>query len=140
MLPNKNMKILIVDDVYTVRKILLKHLNSLGFSLVFQAEDGLEAWNTMINNWEKGEPFDFVICDCNMPKMDGFEFLEKVRNDQKFKNIPFLMMAADSDQKSVIKTVRLGANEFLVKPVNQDILQSKIQKIFSVDEDKEEVS
>ena len=134
------MKILVVDDVYTVRKILLKHLGNLGFTSVSQAEDGLEAWNMLVNHLEKEEPFEFVICDCKMPKMDGFELLEKVRNKQECRDIPFLMIAANSDQSSVIKSVRLGANEFVVKPLNQDILKSKILKIFSMANEKEEAS
>ena len=135
-----DMKILVVDDVFTVRKILLKYLVNLGFSSLFQAEDGLEAWNMLAGSFEKGELFEFVICDCKMPKMSGFELLEKVRNKQEFRHIPFLMIAADSNQKSVIKSVRLGANEFVVKPLNQDILKSKISKIFSQTNEREDTS
>ena len=140
MLSNNKMKILVIDDVFTVRKILLKYLGNLGFSSIFQAEDGLEAWNILVNHHARGEPVEFVICDCKMPKMSGFELLEKARSKQEFKDIPFLMIAADSDQSSVIKTVRLGADEFLVKPLNQDILKSKISKIFSQIKDREEAS
>ena len=125
------MKILVVDDVFTVRKIILKHLGSLGYTKLFQAENGLEAWNMLIGDFKRGEPFEFVICDCKMPRMDGFELLERARKKTELADTPFLMIAADSDQKSVIKSVRLGADEFVVKPIDRDILESKMSKIFS---------
>lgn len=124
------MKILIVDDMQTMRKILKNMLIKMGCEDVHEAADGIPALE-MIKEAEKaGQPFMFIMSDWNMPGMSGLDLLKNLRADEKFKKLPFLMITAEGEQSNVITAVKAGVSNFVVKPFSINILQEKINKIF----------
>lgn len=125
-----SMKILIVDDTGTMRKIIKKMLNQLGFTNITEADDGITAWPMIQEASKEGEPYEFVISDWDMPKMSGLELIKNIRADEKANKTPFLMITAEAEQSNVIIAIKAGVNNFIVKPFSADILKEKIVKIF----------
>ena len=126
MSANANMKILVVDDFQTMRRIIRNYLRQLGFNNVEEAEDGDVALEKLIET-----QFDFVITDWNMPKMTGIDLLKKIRAENNFKNIPVLIITAEAEKENVVQAAQAGVNDYIVKPFTPEVLQSKIEKIFS---------
>jgi len=123
---NTNMKILVVDDFQTMRRIIRNYLRQLGFNNVEEAEDGDVALEKLIET-----QFDFVITDWNMPKMTGIDLLKKIRAENNFKNIPVLIITAEAEKENVVQAAQAGVNDYIVKPFTPEVLQAKIEKIFS---------
>ncbi|MBN2106477.1 MAG: chemotaxis response regulator CheY [Deltaproteobacteria bacterium] len=123
---NANMKILVVDDFQTMRRIIRNYLRQLGFNNVEEAEDGDVALEKL-----KETAFDFVITDWNMPKMTGIDLLKKIRAADNFKNIPVLIITAEAEKENVVQAAQAGVNDYIVKPFTPEVLQTKIEKIFS---------
>ena len=117
----KQIKILLVDDDETLRELNKAILNAGGYENVSTAEDGQAALTRLGN-----EQFDIVVCDWKMPNMTGLELLEKVRSDEKLKNIAFLMATMVSNAESVTKAVKAGVTDYIAKPFNPDILCKKV--------------
>ena len=123
---NKNMKILVVDDFQTMRRIIRNYLRQLGFNNVEEAEDG----DVALEKLNEGQ-FDFVITDWNMPKMTGIDLLKKIRAENNFKNIPVLIITAEAEKENVVQAAQAGVNDYIVKPFTPEVLQAKIEKIFA---------
>lgn len=122
---NLNMKILVVDDHESMRRIEKQLLNDLGYANVDMADDGATAL-PMVKTGE----YDFVISDWNMPKMEGLELLKAIRADEKISKTPVLMVTAESKKEKIIEAAQAGVNDYVVKPFNAEILKSKIARIF----------
>ncbi|MBN2706400.1 MAG: chemotaxis response regulator CheY [Deltaproteobacteria bacterium] len=122
---DKNMKIIIVDDFSTMRRIIKNILRQLGFNNVQEADDGATAWPKI-----QSEPFDLVITDWNMPKMSGLELLKNIRGDENLKNIPVLMVTAEALKENIIEAVKAGVSNYIIKPFTAETMQEKLQKIF----------
>ena len=122
---NPDMRVLIVDDFSTMRRIVRNILRQLGLNNVVEADDGTTAWDTL--NREK---IDFIVSDWNMPKMTGIELLRKVRSSEQFADIPFLMVTAEAQQENIIEAVQAKVSNYIVKPFTADTLKQKIDKIF----------
>ncbi|WP_027190929.1 chemotaxis response regulator CheY [Fundidesulfovibrio putealis] len=122
---NKDMRVLVVDDFSTMRRIIKNILRQLGFTNIIEADDGSTAWETL--NKDK---IDFVISDWNMPKMPGIELLRKVRASEEFANMPFLMVTAEAQQENIIEAVQAKVSNYIVKPFTAETLGQKIDKIF----------
>ncbi len=122
---NKNMRILVVDDFATMRRIIKNMLKQMGFTNIVDADDGTTAWEIL--NKDK---IDFIISDWNMPKMSGIELLRKVRSHEEFQDIPFLMVTAEGQQENVIEAVQAGVSNYIVKPFTPEVFEQKIKKIF----------
>ena len=122
---NANMKILVVDDFQTMRRIIRNYLRQLGFNNVEEAEDGDVALEKL-----KETSFDFVITDWNMPKITGIDLLKKIRTADNFKNIPVLIITAEAEKENVVQAAQAGVNDYIVKPFTPEVLQTKIEKIF----------
>lgn len=122
---NKDMKILIVDDFATMRRIIKNLLRDLGFSNTFEADDGTTAL-PMLNSGH----YDFVITDWNMPGMTGFDLLKHIRADGKLKEMPVLMVTAESKRDQIVAAAQAGVNGYIVKPFTAAVLKEKIEKIF----------
>ena len=120
-----NMKILVVDDFSTMRRINKSLLRQLGYTNIEEADDG----STALQRLKQGD-IDFVVSDWNMPKMEGIELLKAVRGDEKLKDTPFLMVTAESDKEKVVEAVKAGVNNYVVKPFTAETLKEKIKKIF----------
>ncbi|BDM63819.1 response regulator [Shewanella sp. NFH-SH190041] len=122
---DKNMKILIVDDFSTMRRIIKNLLRDLGFNNTQEADDG----STALPMLQKGD-FDFVVTDWNMPGMQGIDLLKAIRADEKLKNIPVLMVTAEAKREQIIAAAQAGVNGYVVKPFTAATLKEKLDKIF----------
>ena len=122
---DKNIKILIVDDFSTMRRIIKNLLRDLGFENVNEADDGLTALPML-----QSENYDFLLTDWNMPGMSGIDLLKKVRGDSKLKNMPVLLVTAEAKKEQIIEAAQAGVNGYIVKPFNSNTLKEKIEKIF----------
>ena len=119
------MKILIVDDFSTMRRIVKNLLRDLGFTNTQEADDGSSALPIL-----KANDFDFLVTDWNMPGMTGIELLKSVRADDKLKNLPVLMVTAEAKREQIIEAAQAGVNGYVVKPFTAQALKEKIEKIF----------
>ncbi|MDE5832096.1 MAG: chemotaxis response regulator CheY [Desulfovibrio sp.] len=120
-----NMRVLIVDDFSTMRRIVRTILRQLGLNNVVEADDGNSAWDAL--NREK---IDFIVSDWNMPNMTGIELLRKVRASEQFADIPFLMVTAEAQQENIIEAVQAKVSNYIVKPFTAETMKQKIDKIF----------
>lgn len=123
---NKDMKIIIVDDFSTMRRIIKNILRQLGFNNVTEADDGATAWPKI-----QAEAFDLVVTDWNMPKMSGLELLKNIRNDENLKDTPVLMVTAEALKENIIEAVKAGVSNYIIKPFTAETMQEKLEKIFS---------
>jgi len=123
---NRNVKILVVDDFPTQRKLIKRTLLSLGFENVEEAVDGEDAL-------EKLHHLDFecIICDWNMPKMMGIDLLRAVRGDNKLKDLPFLMVTAEAKRENIIEAAQAGVSNYIAKPFTVESLQDKMNDILN---------
>ena len=122
---DKNMKILIVDDFSTMRRIIKNLLRDLGFNNTEEADDG----NTGLPKLQSGN-FDFLVTDWNMPGMTGIDLLRAVRADEKLKELPVLMVTAEAKKEQIVMAAQEGVNGYIVKPFTAQTLKEKIDKIF----------
>ena len=124
MAVDKNMQILIVDDYNTMRRIIRNLLKQLGFDNADEAADGGEAFKKL-----QEKHFDLVISDWNMEPMTGLELLKLVRADAKLKNLPFIMVTAESKPENVIAAKQAGVSNYIVKPFNAETLKGKLTSV-----------
>ncbi|MBL6990167.1 MAG: response regulator [Bacteriovoracaceae bacterium] len=130
MASRTDMKILVVDDVATMRKIIKTMLTKIGYTNLSDANDGIAAWTKLEQAHLEKQPYEFVIADWNMPNLSGLDFLKKLRADSNYKSLPFLMITASAEQDNIVAAVRAGVSNFVVKPFSAQVLQEKIDKIF----------
>ncbi|MBK8274868.1 MAG: chemotaxis response regulator CheY [Nitrospira sp.] len=119
------MKILIVDDMVTMRRIVKNVLKQLGFSNIDEAENGQDGLQKL-----KSSKYDFVVSDWNMPVMTGIDMLRAIRADEQLKAIPVLMVTAEAQQKNLVEAVQAGVSNYIVKPFTAETMQEKLAKIF----------
>ncbi|MHB8472807.1 MAG: chemotaxis response regulator CheY [Gammaproteobacteria bacterium] len=122
---NKEMKILIVDDFSTMRRIIKNLLRDLGFNNTAEADDGTTALPIL-----QSGSFDFLVTDWNMPGMSGIDLLKAVRADAKLAKMPVLMVTAEQKRDQIIEAAQAGVNGYIVKPFTAVTLKEKIDKIF----------
>lgn len=122
---DKNMKILVVDDFSTMRRIVRNILKQLGFANIEEAEDGDVAFAKL----KEGE-YQFVITDWNMPNMTGLDLLKSIRAHERLKDVPVLLVTAEAEKENVVQAAQAGVNDYIVKPFTADVLQKKIDRIF----------
>ncbi len=125
-----DMKILVVDDMSTMRKIIKNMLTQVGFTNISEADDGATAWPLIEGAIKEGKPFEFILSDWNMPQLNGLELLKKVRATPGMEKLPFLMITAEAEQGNVVIAVKAGVSNFIVKPFSAQVLKEKIDKIF----------
>jgi len=122
---DKDMKILIVDDFSTMRRIIKNLLRELGFTNTIEADDG----QTALPKLQEGG-IDFLVTDWNMPGMTGLELLKAVRADPNLSNLPILMVTAEAKREQIIVAAEAGVNGYIIKPFTAATLKEKIEKIF----------
>ncbi|MGM0482049.1 MAG: chemotaxis response regulator CheY [Pseudomonadota bacterium] len=122
---DKNMKILVVDDFSTMRRIIKNLLRDLGFTNIQEADDG----TTALPMLHQGD-FDFVVTDWNMPGMQGIDLLKEIRKDENLKHLPILMVTAEAKREQIIQAAQAGVNGYIVKPFTAATLKEKLEKIF----------
>jgi two-component system chemotaxis response regulator CheY len=119
------MKILVVDDFSTMRRIVKNLLRDLGFTNISEADDGSTAW-PMLQNGD----FDFVVTDWNMPGMQGIDLLKNIRADARLAHIPVLLVTAEAKKEQIVMAAQAGVNGYIVKPFTAATLKAKLDKIF----------
>ncbi|EDP75226.1 chemotaxis response regulator CheY [Hydrogenivirga sp. 128-5-R1-1] len=124
-MPPTDIKILVVDDMSTMRRIIRTILNQLGYSNIEEAENGKQALAKL-----KKEKFDFVVTDWNMPEMDGLSLVKAIRSDDELKHIPVLMVTAEAKKENVMEALKAGVNNYIVKPFTPEVLKEKMEKVF----------
>jgi two-component system chemotaxis response regulator CheY len=125
LMANKNIKILVVDDFPTMRRIIRNLLKDLGYENVDEAEDGAMGLEKLRNG-----NFDFVVSDWNMPNLDGLEMLKQIRADANLSTMPVLMVTAEAKKENIIAAAQAGASGYVVKPFTAATLEEKLNKIF----------
>ncbi len=123
---NTSIKVLIVDDFATMRRILKNILKQLGFKNLLEADDGTTALEVLESN-----EIDLVISDWNMPKMTGLELLKAVRASEKYAKVPFLMVTAEAQKQNVIEAVQAGVSNYVVKPFTAEGISAKLERILN---------
>jgi len=123
---DKGMKILVVDDFSTMRRIIKNLLNELGFTNLDEADDGQTAWPKL----QSGN-YDFLVTDWNMPGMTGIELLKHVRANSTTANMPVLMVTAESKRKQIVEAAEAGVNGYIIKPFTVRTLKKKLDKVFA---------
>ena len=120
-----NMRVIIVDDFATMRRILKNILRQIGFGNISEAGDGKSALREL-----KKQKFDLILCDWNMPEMSGVELLTTIRSDDELKNMPFIMVTAEAQKDNIIEAVKAGVSNYIVKPFTAETLAEKLKKVF----------
>jgi len=117
-------KILIADDSAVMRVQLRHSLEELNLGTVIDAENGLSAWDEL-----QRDDFHCLVLDWEMPGLDGIQLLERIRKDEKLKDLPVLMITIHSDQKKIMQAMQQGVKGYIIKPMNSQILQNKVLEI-----------
>jgi two-component system chemotaxis response regulator CheY len=125
------MKILVVDDNSTMRRIIVNTLARLGYKDVVQTADGVEAWDALQAN----EDIGVVITDWNMPNMNGLELVKKIRAQDKYKLMPIIMVTTEGGKKEVIIALKAGVNNYIVKPFTPQVLKEKLEGVLGKNEE-----
>jgi two-component system chemotaxis response regulator CheY len=119
-----NIKVLVVDDFATMRRIIKNVLKQIGFTKILEADDGTTALEVLKEN-----KVDLIISDWNMPNMTGLDLLKTVRGEKSTQSIPFLMVTAEAQKDNVIQAVQAGVSNYLVKPFTADAIKEKLTQI-----------
>lgn len=117
------MRVLVVDDFATMRKIIKNVLKQINIENVLEAESGKHALSVM-----KNDPVDLIISDWIMPEMTGIEFLKACKGDDEFKGIPFIMVTAEAQKENIMEAIKSGVDNYIVKPFTPDKLKDAIEK------------
>lgn len=121
---NLALRVLVVDDFPTMRRIVKNLLKQLGFENIDEAEDGMQALQKM-----KVGQYGLVVSDWNMPNMEGIDLIRKIRQDPNLKDTPFLMVTAEAEKEKVIEAIKAGVDNYIVKPFTAEVLKEKLEKI-----------
>lgn len=118
------LKVLVVDDQFSVRQMTRLALEKIGVRLIHEAENGQEALNKAI-----AQPLDLIISDFNMPEMDGIGLLRAVRGHQAIRKTPFILITGRGDRELVVKAAQAGVNNYVVKPFDEATLRQKMEAV-----------
>jgi two-component system chemotaxis response regulator CheY len=135
-----NTKILIADDMASIRDLILRELRNLGYCYVISAKDGIDAWNILKTESDKGSPVELVISDWNMPFLQGIELLKKVRSTPEIAETPFILLTSESEKEQVTEAVFLGVSQYILKPFNAKMFEEKLKSVWNKHYSKKKVS
>ena len=119
-------RILVVDDMMTMRKLVGKVCREIGFTNITEAADGALGWE-QVNN--ASPPFGLIISDWNMPNCSGLDFLKRVRSDTRFSKLPFVLVTAEAEQHQIVEAIKAGVSNYVVKPFTGDSLKEKLEAV-----------
>lgn len=125
MIP-REIKVLVVDDMPTIRDLVKGQLKTMGFKNVIEAPDGEAAMNLLIQHEVSNDRVKFVISDWNMPKMSGLEFLKQVRAMDQWKALPFVLLTSEAERDQVTEAILAGVSQYIVKPFSPKSLDEKL--------------
>lgn len=121
-------RILVVDDMMTMRKLVAKACKEIGFTDITEAADGALAWTAVT---EANPAFGLIISDWNMPKCTGLDLLKRVRADSRFGKTPLILVTAEAEQHQILEAAKAGVSQYLMKPFTSDSLREKIELVHS---------
>ena len=124
------MKILVVDDSSTMRRIIKNTLQRLGYEDILEAEHCVQAWEIL----DSTQNVQVLITDWNMPEMNGLELVKKVRSDERYKDIPIIMVTTEGGKAEVITALKAGVNNYIVKPFTPQVLKEKLEVVLGVND------
>lgn len=124
-------RILVVDDVKSMRSMVIEALRDLGLTRVAEAADGAEAMRILENARIEKRPIELVISDMNMPVMSGMELLQKLRDSETYAQLPFLMCTTEGEKVTVLKALSMGVSHYLVKPVRTETLRARLIAVWA---------
>lgn len=124
-------KILIADDMPTIRDLVKNQLKALGYKSILEATDGEQALKLLIANNVPGSQIELVISDWNMPKMTGLEFLKQVRASQEWVNLPFVLLTSESERDQVTEAILAGVSQYIVKPFAAKSFEEKLRSVWA---------
>lgn len=120
-------RILIIDDMASIRELVKNHLKAMGYKYMSEAEDGDEGLKFLIQNNSPGQEIQLVISDWNMPKMKGLDLLKQLRGTQEFANLPFVLLTSESERDQVTEAVLAGVSQYVVKPFSGKVFEDKLK-------------
>ena len=124
-------RVLIVDDLKTIRNILSEILKKIGLNQLDQCSDGKQALMMLETALKQNKPYGLIVCDWNMPELTGIELLSKKNENPQLKDTPFLMVTIESEREYVLKAIAMGVDDFVVKPFNEQTIYKKLQNVWS---------
>ncbi|HRO68164.1 MAG TPA: response regulator [Pseudobdellovibrionaceae bacterium] len=124
------LRFLVADDMMVMRKLVSQQLKILGAVAIEQAVDGEDAWVKMKEAAAQGKPFDFIVSDWNMPKMQGIDLLKACRADQQYKAVPFLLVTAEGEMSQVKDALTAGVDNYLLKPFTPETFKDKFMSVY----------
>jgi len=124
-------RILVADDMPTIRDLVKGQLKNMGFKTILEAADGEQAMQVLISNSQAGTPIQLVISDWNMPKMTGLEFLKQVRASTDWANLPFVLLTSESERDQVTEAILAGVSQYVVKPFAAKIFEEKLRGVWA---------
>lgn len=122
---NAGIKVLVVDDMMTMRKLVIRSLKELGFEDISEAEDGAKAWQLLSAG---SSQYGLVVSDWNMPNCTGLDLLKRVRGDSRYKTTPFILVTAESEKTQVIEALKSGVSAYVIKPFDTPTLKTKLEE------------
>lgn len=130
-------KILVADDMPTIRDLVKNQLKAMGFKTILEAADGEQALGILIHNNTPGNQIELVVSDWNMPKMSGLEFLKQVRASQEWANLPFILLTSESERDQVTEAILAGVSQYMVKPFAAKAFEEKLKGVWAKHNKKE---
>jgi two-component system chemotaxis response regulator CheY len=125
------LKVLVVDDSSTMRRIIKNTLSRLGYTDLLEAEDGEVAWEIL----EPSDDIGILVTDWNMPNMNGLELVKKVRAEDKYIDMPIIMVTTEGGKAEVITALKAGVNNYIVKPFTPQVLKEKLEAVLGVNDE-----
>ena len=123
-------RVLIVDDMASIRDLVRNQLRAMNFNEIIEAEDGVQAWSVIENQYAQANPVELVISDWNMPNMKGFDLLKKVRSSQQFVQLPFILLTSEAEREQVTEAVMAGVSQYIVKPFSGKVFEEKMKTAY----------
>jgi two-component system chemotaxis response regulator CheY len=119
-------KVLVVDDMMTMRKLVSKSLKEMGFSDIIEAADGAKGWEAVANS---APAVGLIVSDWNMPNSTGIDLLKRVRSESRFKHLPFILVTAEAEKVQVAEAIQAGVSGYVVKPFTSESLKEKLEAV-----------
>lgn len=123
-------RILVIDDMPSIRELVRNHLKAMGFKNIVEAEDGDDGLKTLMEQNSAGKPIQLVISDWNMPRMKGLDLLKQVRATNEWQNLPFVLLTSESEREQVTEAVLAGVSQYIVKPFAAKVFEDKLKSVW----------
>lgn len=124
-------RILIIDDSPAIRQMVQAILQNIGFTDVQIADDGSSGYDLMTESYATGRPVQLVLADWHMTRISGYDLLLSIRQSPALKDLPFVMLTAENNVSEVLKAIRAGVSDYIVKPVDETALKSKLEAVYA---------